>query len=372
MKKFLPIGILLASSLFSACDLSTQSQDASGTRTVSARVGRAADVANSVWSRTVWVRVNVSTTGKDTLKDTLVAFSAGGCPSVAAPVGDSVVVTLLGLSSDSDTALWYGSDTLLPGTRDTVDSITVHGASLPLPKLDSTSVVPWGVDTFDRPVRVHLSIPTLSRLVSNAVLRYTLDGSVPTEASLPYPDSGILVDSTRRVVSAVFGSLSGSLQRGAILSLPVVLKARPVSFSATGSWAPFSVVLSCATAGTVIHYTTDGSVPTPASPVFSAGLPYARFSDSVRYKAIAVDTLHPAVAPSAVDSQSVASIAPWNDTDTVSYGTLTDARDGQSYRTVKIGTRTWMAENLNHATDSSWCYQGDTAECTRYGRLYQW
>lgn len=54
----------------------------------------------------------------------------------------------------------------------------------------------------------------------------------------------------------------------------------------------------------------------------------------------------------------------------VKTGSLTDERDGQTYKTVQIGNQIWMAENLKLEVSDGFCYGDVKANCEKYGTFY--
>ena len=105
----------------------------------------------------------------------------------------------------------------------------------------------------------------------------------------------------------------------------------------------------------------DGTVPVSSSsviPASSGNLPSSSSSTEGRGSSSSSVTL---ATPCKTETE-----------DNCEYGTLADSRDGQTYKTVKIGSQVWMAENLNYENGNSMCYSDGSTKCGKSGRIYTW
>jgi hypothetical protein len=128
----------------------------------------------------------------------------------------------------------------------------------------------------------------ISDSTGGAIVYYTVDGTVPTTASTLY--SGAIpvgATETLRAVAVATGSSASAIGTATYTITPLVLPA-PIFSPAVGTYATAQVVsISEATAGTTIHYTTDGTAPTISSAVYSGAI---TVSASETLKALAVRT----------------------------------------------------------------------------------
>jgi uncharacterized protein (TIGR02145 family) len=51
--------------------------------------------------------------------------------------------------------------------------------------------------------------------------------------------------------------------------------------------------------------------------------------------------------------------------------TFMDSRDKKMYKSITLGSQTWMAENLNYSRGGK-CYNDDPANCQKYGKHFNW
>ena len=106
----------------------------------------------------------------------------------------------------------------------------------------------------------------------NAVIHYTTDGTVPTDASAVY--TGPLTFTTSTTLQALAtapGMVDSAITAGDYTVVPTV--AVPTVNPAPGTYiAQVTVTLASTTPGATIYYTTDNTAPTAASPVYAAPL----------------------------------------------------------------------------------------------------
>ena len=137
---------------------------------------------------------------------------------------------------------------------------------------------------------------------------------------------------------------------------------------------PFAVFSASTTSGTVPLTVTfnDESINNPISWQwdFGDGGSSTEQNPSHTYNTIGLyDVSLTATNQYGFDTEIKASFITVNGGDTA---TFIDARDGQVYKIVTIGSQIWFAKNMNYEMSDSWCYDDDPYFGDIYGRLYSW
>ena len=278
-------------------------------------------------------------------------------------------------SADPSAAIYYTTDGSVPTRSSTLYSTaiavkstttinavavdggissTVASATYTLPLLFSPAA-----GTFTGTQKVTLSTGT-----AGDTIYYTTDGSTPTASSTPYiggTTSPIVVAATEtiKVISVKAGKTSAVYSGAYTINL---LTFSPVAWV---YGATQNVTLNPIVTGDTIYYTIDGSTPTRAS-ISYLGPIAVTSTDTV--KAILVNGSFTSPVYKAFYQ-----IIPWQTG--IAYDSVFDGA-GTKYKTVTIGSQTWMAENLNYAGSGSTpigvCYKDSKDSCAKYGRLYTW
>ena len=227
-------------------------------------------------------------------------------------------------------AVYYTTDGSVPTLASplflapiTISATTTFQAIAVCPGGSTSSVVsrtftiatPWvptpntGTGTYYAPVSLSFSEATKC-----AVIYYTTDGSTPTVASAVY--SGPFTLTSTATLKAFAQCPGGQPSAVSSESYTIAAPYAPGISAATGTYySPVSVSVSEATKCAAVYYTTDGSVPTLASPLFLAPI---TISATTTFQAIAVC---PGGSTSSVVSRTFTIATPWVPTPNTGTGT---------------------------------------------------
>ncbi|QQS03879.1 MAG: chitobiase/beta-hexosaminidase C-terminal domain-containing protein [Fibrobacterota bacterium] len=196
---------------------------------------------------------------------------------------------------------------------------------------------------------------TISSATSGATIYYTVDGSTPSITATKYTTPvTVSASMTLKALALKSDMVTSSVGTANFTIQTPDTAIAPILSPSGGAYSePQSVTISSATEGASIYYTTDGKAPSTSSTKYTSPV---TVSSAQTLNAIAVKT---GMAASPVGSAMF-----------TYFGTMKYA--GVVYKTVTIGTQTWMAENLRYKIDSSWWYKGSADSGAKYGLLYTW
>src|SRR5437867_4041424 len=144
------------------------------------------------------------------------------------------------------------------------NTVSVLIGAISLQQVATPTFSPTG-GTYSSPQSVAISDAT-----PGATIYYTTDGSTPTTASPVYSGPILVAQTTTIKAMAAASGMANSAVASATYTILQQQVATPAFTPGGGTYTtPQSITISDATPGATIYYTTDGSTPTTASPIYT-------------------------------------------------------------------------------------------------------
>jgi hypothetical protein len=214
--------------------------------------------------------------------DATICYTTDGRPPTTASAiyGNPIVV------AGNGAAVTINAIAVKPGMADS--PVSSASFRITYAQITATPVFLPPAGTYSTDQSVAITCPT-----PGATIYYTIDGSDPTTVSTVYwAPISVAGDGTTVTIKAM--ALKAGLTDSPVASATYTIVyaqtvATPTYSPVAGTYsADQAVTISCATSGATIHYTTDGSIPTAASVVYTGPISVAGNGVTVTIKAMAL------------------------------------------------------------------------------------
>ena len=197
--------------------------------------------------------------------------------------GAVIYYTTNGTTPTTASAQYVSGTPLSVSASETIEALAVasgYGSSAVASGTYTISALPAAATpTFSPPPGTYTGTQqvALSDATSGAVIYYTTNGTTPTTASAQYVSGTPLsvgATETLKAIAVASGYTTSAMASGTYTISATAVAATPTFSPAPGTYTGTQqVVLSDATSGAVIYYTTNGMTPTTASAQYVSGTP---------------------------------------------------------------------------------------------------
>jgi hypothetical protein len=212
--------------------------------------------------------------------------------------GAVIYYTTNGATPTTSSAKYQGA--IPVSANETINAIAVAPGYSPSTVVTAAYVIapPAAAPTFSPPAGTYTSARTVTikDTTPGATIYYTADGSPPTTSSTPY-SSAIYVGSTQTTNAiATAPAYSSSPVASAAYAIDPPAPAPTIMPFAGTYYTPQTVTLADMISGATIYYTTDGSIPTTSSTLYTAAGIKVTASETISAMAFAPGFSHSILA----------------------------------------------------------------------------